>query len=196
MPSNPTMADVWQDALGGAYPQWEAVIRHLGWHSMLTAIGYALAGTLCGASGLAARRGGDDGSAWFLAAGLLALIGANAVARIDLLAIYVLREVAHAQGWYEHRREGQFLALGALAAAGLLALAWLRTRLQAMWSRCASAVLGIGLLTGIAVLRAVSFHATDLALNASLFGVSTGRLLEFAGLGLTAAGALRWSRTG
>jgi hypothetical protein len=29
-----------------------------------------------------------------------------------------------------------------------------------------------------------------------LLGVSAGRLLELAGLGLTAAGVLRWSRSG
>jgi hypothetical protein len=190
------MANVWQQAFSSASPQWEAVVRHTGWLSLLVAAGYALAGVLCWASGLATRRDGGNGGAWFLTAGLLALIGANALARVDLLVIYVLREVAHAQGWYEHRRDGQFLAVSALAAAGLLALGWLRTRLQAVWSRCADAVLGVGLLATLAALRAVSLHATDLALNMHVLGISTGRLLEFAGLGLTASGALRWSRTG
>jgi hypothetical protein len=188
------MANVWQQALSSGYPQWEAVVRHTGWQSLLVATGYALAGTLCWASGLAHRGDGGNGGAWFLAAGLLALIGANALARIDLLVIYLLREVAHAQGWYEHRRDWQFLVLGALAATGMLALGGLRTRLQAAWPRYASAALGVGLLATIAVLRAVSFHATDLVLNAHVLGASFGRLLEFAGLGLTAAGALRASR--
>ena len=189
------MANVWQQALSSGYPQWEAVIRHTGWPSMLVAIGYALAGALCWSNGRAARRDTGNDSAWFVAAGLLALIGANALARVDLLVIYLLRELANAQGWYEHRRDWQLLVLGALAATGLMALGGLRTRLQAVWSRCASMVMGVSLLATVAALRAVSFHATDLALNAHVLGVSTGRLLEFAGLGLTAAGALRWSRT-
>lgn len=190
------MANVLQQAFSSACPQWEAAIRHAGWPLLLLASGYALAGALCWASGLANRRDGGNGGAWFLAAGLLALIGADALARIDLLVIYVLREAAHLQGWYEHRRDWQYLALGALAVAGLLVLGGLRTRLQAAWSRCASAVLGVGVLATVAALRAVSFHATDLALSVQVLGVSTGRLLELAGLALTATGALRWSRTG
>ena len=189
------MANVWQDVFGSAYPQWEAVIRHNGWHSMLVAVGYALAGTLCWASGLVTRRD-EGGGAWFAAAGLLALLGANALVRVDLLAIFLLRSLARTQGWYDQRFAPQLLALGALAVSMLLALGWLRTRLQAVWSRCASAVLGLGLLAGVAALRAISFHDTDRALDWQLLGVSTGRLLEFAGLGATAAGALRWSRTG
>ena len=189
------MANIWQDAFDSAWPQWEAVLRHIGWHSMLVAAGYALAGTFCCASGLATRRDGGSGGAWFLAAGLLALIGANALFRVDLLVIFLLREVARIQGWYEQRRDSQLLALGALAVAGLLALGWLRTRLRAVWSRGATAVLGVSLLVGVAALRAISFHDTDRAFDVHLLGVSTGRLLEFAGLGLTAAGALRWSRT-
>jgi hypothetical protein len=190
------MANAWQQALGSAYPQWEAVVRHTGWLSALVAIGYAFTALLCRASGLASRRNGGNGGAWFLGAGLLAVIGANALARADLLLIYLLREVAHAQGWYEQRRDWQVLALGALAASGLLVLGCVRARLQAVWSRHASAALGLGLLAGVAALRAVSLHATDLALNVHVLGVSVARLLEFAGLGLIAAGALRRSRSG
>jgi hypothetical protein len=191
----PLMANVWQEAISSAYPQWEAVTRHLGWHSMLAAAGYALVGTLCWASGLAHRRDGGNGAAWHLAAGLLVLIGANALARVDLFVIFTLRGVASAHGWYEQRRHWQLLALGAMAVAGLLALGWLRTRLQAVWPRCASAVLGVGLLAGVAALRAVSFHDTDRVFDVHVLGISSGRLLEMAGLLLTAAGALRWSRT-
>jgi hypothetical protein len=189
------MANVWHDAFGNAYPQWAALVRHAGWHPLLVGAGYALAAVLCVANGMASRDDGDGGSAWFVTAALLAAIGANAVARIDLLVIYQLREVARAQGWYEHRRAWQLLALGALAVAALLALRGSRDWLRAAWSRCAAAVLGVALLTGVALVRAVSYHATDRALDLHVLGVSTGRLLEFAGLGLTAACAVRRSRT-
>jgi hypothetical protein len=188
------MANVLHDAFSSAYPQWEAVIRHAGWHSMLVAAGYALAGALCCASGLAARSSGGGG-AWLLAGALLALLGANALARVDLLTIYVLRDVAQAQGWYGQRRAWQLLALGALALATLLALGWFHPRLRAERSRSTAAVLGVSLLVGVAALRAISLHYTDRALDAHLAGITTGRLLELAGLGLTAAGALRHACT-
>jgi hypothetical protein len=189
------MANVWQDAFSSTYPQWEAVIRHVGWRSMLAAAGYALEGALCWATGVATRHDGGSGAAWFLAAGVLAVIGANTLVRVDLLAIFLLREVARAQGWYEQRRDAQLLVLVALATAGMLALGWLRIRLHAVWSRCATVVLGVGILAGVAALRAVSHHVTDLAFDVHLLGVSAGRLLELAGLGLTAVGILRWSRS-
>lgn len=189
------MSNPWQQALSGAQPQWEAVILHTGWLALLMATGCAIAAALCWVNGRATRREGGNGGAWFLSAGLLVLIGANELARVDLLMIHLLRGLAHAQGWYVRRREWQLLALGALVMTGLLALGWLRTRLQAEWLRCANTVLGIGLLAGVAVLRAISLHGTDLALNVHLLGLSTGRWLELAGLCLTTVGALRWART-
>ena len=133
---------------------------------------------------------------WFVAAWIVALIGANSLLRLDLLAICALRIVARAQGWYEERRAWQYPLVVALAVTGLLALAWARTRLQADWPRCAGAVIGVFLLFGVALLRAVSYHYTDRVLEFPLAGIPAGRLVEFAGLGLTAAGALRWSRAG
>jgi hypothetical protein len=186
------MSTVLQNAFGNAYPQWDAAIRHAGWHAMALAFGYALAGMLCCAAAFATRR--DDSRGWLLAAGLLTLIGVNSVVRFDLLAIFALRAVAHAQGWYEQRRVWQLIGLAAVAVAGVLALGELRVRLRDVWARCAGAVVGVGLLTGIATLRAISHHVTDIAFGVHLLGISTGRLLEFAGLGLTATSALRWSR--
>jgi hypothetical protein len=55
-------------------------------------------------------------------------------------------------------------------------------------------MLGLGFLVGVAVLRAVSYHATDRILDTPVLGLSTGRLLEIAGLGLAGAGALRRAR--
>jgi hypothetical protein len=183
----------WHDAFALAWPQWEAAIRHAGWHPFLLAGGYAVAALAYAACGQADRRGGGSGIAWFAAAGVLALIGANAVLRLDLLAIYALRAVAVAQGWYEARREWQVLAVAALAAAGLLALLRLRLRLAAAWSRGAPAVLGVALLVAVASARAVSLHFTDQILGQHVAGISAGRWLELAGLALTAAGAAYWS---
>jgi hypothetical protein len=186
---------MWHDALIDALPQWELAIRHSGWHPTLLALGYALVAVLCCAGGASAGRDGRYGSGWFVAAGILAAIAVNTVTRLDLLLIYALRAASREQGWYDARRAWQTMMIGALAVTGLLAMGWLRTRLAAVWSRCALAVLGMGLLAGLAATRAVSFHYTDLALGISVAGVSAGRLLEVAGLALTAAGAWRWSRS-
>lgn len=186
------MSTVLQNAFGNAYPQWDAAIRHVGWQAMVPAFGYALAAVLCCAAAFTTR--GDGGRGWSLAAGLLALIGVNSAVRLDLLALFALREVAHAQGWYPQRRVWQLVALAAVVTVGVVALGEVRARLRDVWARCAGAVVGVGLLTGVATLRAISHHVTDIAFGVHLLGMSTGRLLEFAGLGLTATAALRWSR--
>lgn len=189
------MSNNWYDAIGSGYAQWEATMRYTGWPQVLKGTGYALAGTLCGLRAFECRGDGGDAGAWLLVAGLLALIGANAVLRVDLLAVSLLREVARTDGWYERRRTLQVVALATIAGVGLLALGARRARAHAVGSCCAIASLGAGILAGIAVLRAVSLHATDLALDARIAGIATGRALELAGLGLTAAGALRSPRT-
>jgi hypothetical protein len=182
------------DALAIAYPQWEKVIRELGLGPAALALAYAFGAAACWSNGLAAGDRDGDGRAWFAAAGALALIGINTVLRLDLLAIYLLRAVSRADGWYARRRDVQFLMVGFVAFAGLVALGWLRTRLAAAWSRHATIVLGVLLLVGVAVLRAVSFHYTDLFFNLRVAGVTAGRFLEVAGLGLAGAGALRCAR--
>jgi hypothetical protein len=184
------------DALAIAYPQWEKVIRELGWGPVALALLYAFGAAVCWSNGLAARDRGGDGRGWLAAGAILALIGFNTVLRLDLLAIYLLRAVSRSDGWYARRREVQFLTVGFVAMAGLLCLGWLRTRLDAAWSRHAIAVAGVLLLAGLATLRAVSFHYTDLVFNLRVAGVTAGRLLELAGLGLAAAGALRVARAG
>jgi hypothetical protein len=183
----------WHDAFALAWPQWEAVIRHAGWHPYLVAAGYAAAALACAACGQADRRAGGSGIAWYAAAGVLALIGANAVLRLDLLAIYALRAAAAAQGWYGARREWQVATFAALAVAALPVLFRLRRRLASAWFRGAPAVLGVALLVAVAAARAVSLHFTDQILDQHVAGISAGRWLELAGLALTAAGAAHWS---
>ena len=171
--------------------QWEAVVQHSGWHAIVVAAGYAGAAVLCAMVAAEDRRDGIDGRGWVAAAALLTGLGIAALLHLDVLLIETLRVVACQQGWYGSRREWQYLLLVLLAAGGLGLFAWLRLRLLTRWPECAPVVLGIAFLAGLAALKGVSFHYTDGLINASVFGVSLGRLAEFAGLGLITGGALR-----
>lgn len=190
----PYMVNVWLDAFGSVYPQWEAAVRHTGSRAALVAASHALAGMLFCARALATGRNDSARTEWFVAAGVLALLGANALLRVDLLAISVLRTAARADGWYAQRRDWQLAALGALTAGGAFALWRVRARLRPAWSRRTAVVLGLGILTGTALLRAISHHATDLALDARLFNVAVGRLLDAVGLILATTGAMHLPR--
>ena len=183
--------NLWQDAFAEACPQWEAAIRHAGWHHVLLASAYAIVALLCYAGAQASRREDESGSAWAVASALIVVLGAHAVLETNVLLVHLSRFVARHQGWYEFRRAWQYPLLVLLGVAGLVTLVWLRSRLARQWSRIAPVVLGVGVLAVLATLRAVSLHHTDAALDLRLAGISVARLAEMAGLGLAATGALR-----
>jgi len=186
---------VWQEALDNAWPQWQLAIGGSGWHHVVFALGYGLCAWLCFASGHAARQNAERGGGWFAAAALLASIGLGALLQADVFLVLFMRSLARLQGWYGERHGLQLLMIGAMCVAGLGLLGWLRTRLHPVWAQCAPAVLGTALLATLAALRVISSHDTDAVMNLRMAGVSTGRLMEAAGLCLVAAGALRWLRT-
>jgi hypothetical protein len=185
---------LWQNAFAEACPQWEAAIRHAGWHQALLGLAYAIAALLCFAGAQASRRDDGTGGALAVTSVLLVLLGLHAILETNVLLVHLSRFVARQQGWYEHRRAWQYPLLALLGTAGLVALVWLRSRLDSQWRRIAPIVLGVGVLAVLAALRAVSLHYTDAALDLRLAGISVGRLAEMAGLGLTAAGAMRATR--
>ena len=174
-----------------AYAGWETVLLHDDWHGLAVEAAYILAASLCFAVRQASRRSGESGAGWLAAAALLALLGINALYRIDILITTLARAVARQQGWYGDRREGQYLLLVLLGGAALLTLGWLRARLKQVWSECLPAVAGLGTLLALAALRLISFHDTDALLNLRVAGIPAGRLIELAGLCLTVAGAMR-----
>lgn len=181
----------WQPALGSAWLQWEAVVWRSGWHAVVVAVGYGVAAALCAMVAAEDRRDGVRGNGWAIAAALLAALGTVALLHLDVLLLVTMRVVAGAQGWYQHRREWQYVLLVLLAGGGLAVLSWIRLRLLARWSECAPVVLGVAFLAALAALKGVSFHYTDRFIHASFLGASLGRLAELAGIGVIMAGALR-----
>ena len=155
---------------------------------------YTGVGWLCFVCGHAASQSQEPGKAWYIAAALLVVLGANTLLLLDQLALLVLREMARQQGWYSDRRGLQLPLVGLGLFAGLLLLGWLRTRLDAVWSQCGWAVIGICLLLALAVVRGISFHYVDLVINFRVAGVSVARALELTGLVMALAGAWRWLR--
>ncbi len=183
---------IWNEAWDIAYYQWELVVQRAGWRELLLVAAYSCAALLCFAARQMSRRSGESGGVWFLAAIMLALLGGNTLYRIDNLLTNFVRAFAQTDGWYAGRREWQLLLLMFLCVATLMTLKRYLVRLHEVWSECMPAVLGVGLLLLLALLQLVSYHDTDTLFNLRLAGISVGRLLELAGLGMTVVGALRW----
>ena len=128
---------------------------------------------------------------WILLSGLYLILAANALVQGDAMFIQWLRPIFKAHRWYEYRR---LLQLAFLTTAGLALALWLLCR---PWPEpeisrevCARALLWSAVIGafGLYVLRFVSFHYTDLVLNARWLNHSTASWAEVAFLGLAGLG--------
>ena len=130
---------------------------------------------------------------WTLLSGLYLLIAANVLVSGDVLFIQWLRPIFKAQHWYEYRRLFQ---IAFLVTAGLGLAFWLLSRpwqeIQASRKNCARALLWSAVLgtSGVYFLRFVSFHYTDLVLNARWLNQSTATWAEIGFLGLAGLGTV------
>lgn len=130
---------------------------------------------------------------WMLLSGLYLLLAANALVSGDALFIQWLRPIFKAQHWYESRRLFQ---IAFLVTAGLGLAFWLLSRpwqeLQASREHCARALLWSAVLgtSGVYFLRFVSFHYTDLVLNARWLNQSTATWAEIGFVGLAGLGTV------
>lgn len=160
----------------------------LGW---LTVIAYFLASALC----LRAARGEpDSASAWRAIAVALAVLGVNKQLDLQSLITVVGRELARTEGWYDRRRQVQYLfvlVIGVLAL-GLSTAILVRLRGRSRQIQAASA--GFALLAAFVCIRAASFHHVDRFLKSAMLGVRFNWILELAGIGIIALAALGASK--
>jgi hypothetical protein len=186
--------DIVFQAFRDAAPVWEQAMRQSSWYHAFIAAAYLGAAWLVFLNGYIARQARQAHLIWYLAAAAMFVLGVNTVLHGDVLVTHVLRALAKLQGWYGGRRALQYLMLGAAALAVLSAARWLRGRFAACDVSSEPVAFGLLAVLMLFVVRAVSAHGTDAMLNLRLAGVSLGRLLEFAGVGLVVHGALRCLR--
>ncbi len=130
-------------------------------------------------------------------AGLALLMGLLAVNKqLDLQSFLTAlgRCDARLQGWYEIRRPVQrafIILLLTFTVLGGAALAWvMRHALKRIWP----ALLGLVLVAGYVLVRAVSFHHMDALINTRLLDVRLKSVFELSGLVLILWGAWRMLR--
>lgn len=169
-----------------ASPIWQQAVYRLSWSHGLVAAAYAVAAWLCFLNVEIEEEALGSCAPWCWATVLLCLLGANVVLQADVFATQTLRALARLQGWYGQRRALQYLLIGLMAMAALLALNsrhWLAQSLKHHAQPHTGAVsAGLLALLMLFAVRLVSAHGTDAVLNVRLLGVSMGRLFELAGL--------------
>ena len=160
----------------------------LGWTATA---GYALAAWFCVRAGRQARAAGnarDDASRktrqifWFSIALLMAAMGLNKQLDLQTLLTNIGKEVAHAQGWYEHRRIVQAAFASTLALVIVTAMGLVLWKTRRLYADHITALFGLGLLAGFVVLRAVHFTRTDELLGIGLRASRGKWALELGGI--------------
>lgn len=173
---------------------WEQALQDLNWYHGLIAAAYLFAAWLCVLNAHIARTSKETYAIWYVAATVLGVMAANTVLHGDVFVTQTLRSLAKLEGWYGERRQWQSVMIVALGLTALLAAGWLRSAFTACDVPSESVALGLAVLLILLAVRTVSAHGTDAIINTRLAGVSVGRLLEFAGLGLVLHGTLRCLR--
>jgi len=104
---------------------------------------------------------------------------------------------AHAQanGWYEGRRQVQYVFVIALAAAAVVATGLLIWWTRRMPNPIRWAMLGFTSIGAFIVVRAASFHHIDDLLGSGWQAFNFGSIQEMAGIIIIGASALGYARS-
>lgn len=121
---------------------------------------------------------------WLVMAFILMSLGVNK--QLDLQSFFtdIGRVIAKNNGWYSSRRQVQVVFVGALFAGTVVSAAIVAYKLRSDLREHLFPLLGLVMLLGFIVIRAVSFHHVDLLLKHTVGNVRINWLLEFGGIGV------------
>lgn len=172
---------------------WLASIENADMADWLTVTAYALAAVLAWRAGKRApRRAKLERWFWQASALALALLGINELLDLQTLLTAIGKAHAQANGWYEGRRQVQYLFIVALTGAALIGAAmalWLTRR---MAKPVQVALLGFGFLAVFIVFRAASFHHFDELLGSGWDRFNWGSVQEMIGIAIIGTAALTY----
>jgi hypothetical protein len=171
----------------------------LGW---VATVGYFVGAALCAvcafgrhsaAANDAHRR--QERVVWRILTVAVLLLGVNKQLDLQTLFTQTGRDVAHEQGWFEHRRNVQLVFVVVLASVVGALMAWLGWAMRGVWRQQWLAGVGLTLLAAFALSRAGLFHHADEALGAPMTASWVKWLPELAGIAcIVAAAAMRLRR--
>jgi len=162
----------------------------------MTVVAYGLAALLCalcglyGSRGFAQPLGRQSRLFWWGMVTLLVALGINKQLDLQSLLTVVGREMAVAEGWYDHRRSVQRGFIAAFVLASLAAIMALGQRYQQLIKTQWCAAIGLLLLLLFVLGRAASFHHVDQLINVQVAGLRLNWVLELGGLGWIALAAI------
>ena len=136
------------------------------------------------------RPAGAARGLWLAIAALMAFLGLNKQLDLQTALTATGRCMAHAQGWYDNRWMVQIAFIAGLLLGVVLALVWATKSLRGQMRRNGTALLGLAVLCGFVLVRAVGFHHMDRLISMDFASISFNFWFENAGLLLIAINAL------
>ena len=163
----------------------------IGW---LTVASYAVAAILAWRAAQCARAAGRqfDRRFWLVVCAAMVLLGINKQLDFHILLTDIGRAWAVDHGWYQQRRGFQKAFMLAVAAGAALVLAWGGVATRRKDPAIRWALGGIVLTTGYILVRAASFHHTDVLMRTAIFGHRWNWAIEVAGIALAGYAAWRY----
>lgn len=133
---------------------------------------------------------------WLVIAGLMAFLALNKQLDLQTALTATGRCMAHAQGWYDSRYLVQLAFIAGLVLGVVLALVWATKSLRGHMRGNRLALVGLTVLCGFVLVRAVGFHHVDMLISADFANIKYNFWFENAGLLLIAINALWLTRRG
>ncbi|WP_199259201.1 hypothetical protein [Paracoccus binzhouensis] len=142
------------------------------------------------------RPAGAARGLWLAIAGLMAALAVNKQLDLQTALTATGRCMARAQGWYDSRYLVQLAFIAGLVLGVAVALLWATKALRGQMRRNGLALLGLAVLCGFVLVRAVGFHHVDRLLSLDFANLAFNFWFENAGLFLIAVNALLLLRRG
>ncbi len=142
------------------------------------------------------RPAGAARGLWLAIAGLMAFLALNKQLDLQTALTATGRCMARAQGWYDNRYLVQLAFIAGLVLGVVLALIWATKAVRGHMRRNGLALLGLAVLCGFVLVRAVGFHHVDMLISMDFANLKFNFWFENAGLVLIAINALLLLRRG
>ena len=133
---------------------------------------------------------------WWVIALLMAALAVNKQLDLQTALTATGRCMARAQGWYDSRRIVQVAFIAGLVLGVVIALLWAAKTLRGQMRRNGLALLGLAVLCGFVLVRAVGFHHVDRLISTDFANIKFNFWFENAGLVLIAINAVWLLRRG
>ncbi len=158
--------------------RWHAGIGDASIFGWVTVVVYLFATFRCVVKAKDSKKFGGNYQFWLYLGAFLLLLGINKQLDLQSWLTEIVKDSAHAHGWYEHRRPVQIAFIALLGLGMMIALLSLRLFLANSWRHNKITWVGIILLGTFILMRAASFHHFDVLINRPILGININVIFE------------------